>query len=132
MAMPAWLLMMVMPWSARVPETSTASPGRARLPEISQRCETMPMPAVLMNSRSALPCGTTLVSPVTTATPAASEQRPTEAITRSSSASGNPSSMIRARLKAIGRAPRMHRSLMVPCTARAPMSPPGKKSGSTT
>ena len=31
-----------------------------------------------------------------------------------------------------GYLPRMHRSLMVPCTARAPMSPPGKKSGSTT
>ncbi|MNC88631.1 hypothetical protein D3C83_44640 [compost metagenome] len=35
-------------------------------------------------------------------------------------------------VRQIGRAPAMATSLIVPCTERQPMSPPGKKSGVTT
>src|SRR5664280_1243857 len=45
---------------------------------------------------------------------------------------GIPSSMPRAAVRAMGTAPRIARSLTVPCTASDPMSPPGKTSGLTT
>ena len=64
--------MIVMPWSPMVPLSSTTSPGRARSPAISTPGGTRPTPAVLMNSLSALPRSTTLVSPVTICTPACS------------------------------------------------------------
>jgi hypothetical protein len=47
-----------------------ASPGRARSPEISTPSGTTPTPVVVMKTPSPLPRSTTLVSPVTTGTPA--------------------------------------------------------------
>ena len=58
-----------MPWSPIVPLTSTRSPGRTRCGPRSTPGRSRPMPVVLRNSPSAAPRGTTLVSPVTTATP---------------------------------------------------------------
>ncbi len=40
--------------------------------------------------------------------------------------------MMKATLRNSGWAPPIARSLIVPCTARVPMSPPGKNSGLTT
>ncbi len=91
-----------------------------------------PMPAVLMNSLSAAPRSTTLVSPVTTRTPANAAARRMLATTRRSDATGKPSSITTAHDRYSGRAPPMARSLTVPATASVPMSPPGKNSGSTT
>src|SRR5674536_140091 len=45
---------------------------------------------------------------------------------------GIPSSMTKAAVRAMGTAPRIARSLTVPCTASDPMSPPGKTRGLTT
>ena len=55
-----------------------------------------------------------------------------EATMRLRSASGKPSSRMKAADKNSGVAPPTARSLTVPCTASLPMSPPGKKSGRTT
>jgi hypothetical protein len=45
---------------------------------------------------------------------------------------GKPSSSTRPAERKSGSAPHMARSFTVPCTAREPMSPPGKKTGFTT
>jgi hypothetical protein len=82
-----------------------------------------------MKILSAAPWGTTLVSPVTTVTPAARAAAAISPATRSRSAIGNPSSMINPTLRYWGSAPHMARSLTVPLTARSPMLPPGEKDG---
>jgi hypothetical protein len=53
------------------------------------------MPVVAMNTPSALPRSTTLVSPVTTGTPAARAASPMLSAIRFRSASGKPSSMMK-------------------------------------
>ncbi len=60
----------------------TRSPGRAWLADNARLPGTMPIPVVLMNRPSPLPFSTTLVSPVTIATPAAAAARAIEAATR--------------------------------------------------
>ena len=81
---------------------------------------------------SPLPRSTTLVSPVTSVTPASSQAARIDATIRRRSVSGSPSSRMNAADRNSGRAPPTARSLTVPCTASRPMSPPGKKSGRTT
>ena len=90
------------------------------------------MPAVFTNRPSAAPRPTTLVSPVTTFTPARSAARATDSVMERSSENGSPSSMMKASDRATGVAPIMARSLTVPLTASSPMSPPGNASGLTT
>ena len=85
-----------------------------------------------MKSWSALPRGTTLVSPVTMETPARSAAARIDSTTRRSTATSSPSSRMKAAESASGSAPPTARSLTVPLTASSPMSPPGKKSGLTT
>ena len=58
------------PWSPSRPLTSTASPGRARSAPRSTPSRITPMPVVVRKSLSQAPLCTTLVSPVTMATPA--------------------------------------------------------------
>ena len=123
---------MAAPWSPSGPFTSTQSPGRARSERMSRPAGIAPTPAVLMNSLSAAPRCTTLVSPVTMATPAASAAVFIDCTTRRRVSTGSPSSITMPQLKYSGRAPPTARSLTVPFTARVPMSPPGKNSGSTT
>ncbi len=108
------------------------SPGRALAPESVRPGESAPIPEVEMKSRSALPRGTTLVSPVSTRTSASAAAVAMEATTRSRSARGRPSSRMKEALSASGRAPAVARSFTVPQTASLPISPPGKKIGSTT
>ena len=69
-ARPSRCEMMQMPWSPRVPETSTLSPGLQLRPDRLTPAGTRPTPAVLMNTPSAWPRSTTFVSPVTMDTPA--------------------------------------------------------------
>src|SRR3990172_698334 len=52
-----------MPWSPTLPDTRMTSPGCALVPETSTCGGSWPRPAVLMNSLSAPPFWTTLVSP---------------------------------------------------------------------
>ena len=90
------------------------------------------MPAVLMKTPSPWPASTTLVSPVTSRTPAAARPRRDRLAPRGRP---RPVSMPSSRMKPperSGRAPLMARSLTVPLTARSPMLPPGKNSGRTT
>ena len=65
-------------------------------------------------------------------TPAVRAASAIDSTTRRNSSIGKPSSMMKAAVSASGAAPLMATSLMVPCTASLPMSPPGKKSGVTT
>ena len=81
---------------------------------------------------SAAPRSTTLVSPVTTGTPARVAASAMSATTSRRTSIGMPSSSTKAAEMAIGRAPIMARSLIVPCTARWPAEPPGKRRGFTT
>ncbi len=85
-----------------------------------------------MKTWSPLPRSTTLVSPVTSDTPASSQAARIEATIRFRSASANPSSRMKAAERNSGSAPPTARSFTVPQTASRPMSPPGKKSGRTT
>ncbi len=121
-----------MPWSPIVPETTMRSPGRARSPEISSPAGTTPTPVVVMKTPSPFPASTTLVSPVTIGTPASRAARAIESTIRCRSASGKPSSRMNPAASHSGCAPDIATSLIVPCTDRQPMSPPGKKSGETT
>ena len=82
-----------------------------------------------MKILSALPLGTTLVSPVTIVTPALSASDFMESSIRSRSSKGSPSSRMRAHEMKSGLAPMTARSFTVPFTASFPMSPPGKKIG---
>ena len=124
--------MIATPWSPSEPETSTLSPGRARSPRTSTPSRTTPTPVVVMNTPSPLPCSTTLVSPVTTGTPASRDASAMDSTMRRRSASGNPSSSTKPAARYSGRAPITATSLIVPWTERHPMSPPGKNSGDTT
>ena len=84
--------MIVMPWSPSGPETMTASPGRAAPALSVTGLSRTPTPAVVMKHPSALPRGTTLVSPVTIWTPAAAAARAIESAIRRRSATPKPSS----------------------------------------
>ena len=90
---PSRTLMIATPCSPIGPDSRTASPGRARSAPSATPSGTTPMPAVLTNSRSAAPRPTTLVSPVTTCTPAAVAARATDSVTERSSSNGSPSSI---------------------------------------
>ena len=72
---PSRVAITAMPWRPMSPLTITASPGRTLCGSIGARARIRPTPAVLMNSPSALPRSTTLVSPVTMRTPAAGRCR---------------------------------------------------------
>ena len=76
---------------------------------------------------SPLPRSTTFVSPVTSDTPASAHAARIEATIRFRSRIGSPSSRMKAAERYSGVAPPTARSLTVPCTAKRPMSPPGKK-----
>ncbi len=129
-----WLraIRMAAPWSPSTPFVITTSPGRAWPAETDTPRGTTPIPAVLMNSLSAAPRSTTLVSPVTMATPAWSATRLMLATTRRRMPTSSPSSSTTPHDRNSGRAPLIARSFTVPATASVPMSPPGKNSGSTT
>jgi hypothetical protein len=86
---------MAMPWSPMLPERRMAWPGRARWAEISTPSGTTPIPVVVMKTPSPLPFSTTLVSPVTTGTPASRAAAAMEATMRSRSARGKPSSRMK-------------------------------------
>ena len=129
---PSRLLITAIPWSPIGPDRRTASPGCAFLPERSIPSGTIPIPAVLIYSLSTFPRSTTLVSPVTMLTPASAAVRLIDVMILSRSAIASPSSMMREREMYSGRAPDIARSFTVPQTASLPMSPPGKKIGSTT
>ena len=75
----------------------------------------------------ALARSTTLVSPVTTGTPASREGRPSTRRCFFRSASGKPSSRMKLADRYSGWRPAIATSFTVPCTERQPMSPPGKK-----
>ncbi len=92
----------------------------------------MPVPVVVMKTPSPLPLSTTFVSPVTTGTPASRAAAAIDSTIRFKSASGNPSSSTNPAARLSGVAPDIATSLIVPCTDRQPMSPPGKNSGDTT
>lgn len=129
---PSRQLSTAIPCSPISPLTSTISPGRARWGRMSTPSGTSPMPAVLMKMPSPCPVSTTLVSPVTSRTSAASAAVPTASAMRAISASAVPSSRMNAVESAIGRAPDIARSFTVPFTARSPIEPPGNTSGLTT
>ena len=74
------------------PLTITASPARARSGAGAKPGSSSPIPVVLMNTPSALPRSTTLVSPATIGTPASSAARAIAAMMRSSTSSSRPSS----------------------------------------
>src|SRR5664280_2855884 len=108
------------------------SPGRARSAEISTGLSITPSPVVVMNTWSPLPRLTTLVSPVTSRTPASLAASRMDSTTRRRSSAASPSSRMKAAARYSGRAPHMARSFTVPLTASRPISPPGKKIGVTT
>jgi len=72
------------------------------------------MPVVLMKIPSPLPRSTTLVSPVTTETPASAAARFMDWTTRQRSSIGSPSSRMNPAASATGRAPHIATSLTVP------------------
>ena len=124
--------MIATPWSPIVPLTRMRSPGRARSPEICTPSGTTPTPVVVMKTPSPLPFSTTLVSPVTMGTPASLDAAAIDSTMRFRSASAKPSSRMKPAARYSGTAPDIATSLIVPCTDRQPMSPPGKNSGETT
>ena len=81
---------------------------------------------------SAAPRSTTLVSPATISTPAASAAVAIASTSAFNVCASRPSSRISETVSANGRAPAMARSLAVPLTASSPIEPPGKRSGLTT
>ena len=83
------------PWSPMVPESSTTSPGRALRPEMWMPGATTPTQLVLMNTPSPLPRSTTLVSPVTTGTPASRAAAAMLSTTRCNCDSAKPSSRMK-------------------------------------
>ena len=123
--------MTAVPWSPMGPLRTILSPGR-RLAGDRPGQVSRPTPEVLIYTPWPWPRSTTLVSPVTTDTPQAAAVSAMEATMAFRSAMGRPSSRMRARLRYFGVPPHMARSLTVPHTASLPMSPPGKKMGSTT
>ena len=127
---PSRQLITATPWTPRSPLTRTTSPGHARAGWMSTPCCSSPIPAVLMNTRSPCPASTTLVSPVTSRTSAATAAAPRSVATRPMSASEVPSSRMNAVESTSGIAPDMARSLTVPLTARSPMLPRGRPAAS--
>ncbi len=91
----------------------------------------MPTAAAETIILSIAPFSMTLVSPVTTGTPAISEYFPMLLVTLSSTSISNPSSRIMDMDSASGFPPMTAMSFTVPLTASDPMSPPGKKMGLT-
>ena len=91
-----------------------------------------PTPVVQTYIWSAAPRSTTLVSPATIWTSAASAARAIASTSARRSSAASPSSRISDRLSASGRAPDTARSFTVPFTARSPIEPPGKRIGLTT
>ncbi len=85
-----------------------------------------------MNIPSAAPWSTTFVSPVTIRTPAPSAAAAMSPTIARNSSIEKPSSSTNAADNHSGLAPMTARSLTVPCTARCPIEPPGKRSGFTT
>ena len=77
----------------------TASPGQALWLATSTWSGITPIPEVLMKILSTVPFGTTLVSPVTTETPARSAACPIAAMIVSNCSIAKPSSMISATLR---------------------------------
>jgi len=73
-----------------------------------------------------------LVSPVTMATPASAAASRMDSAMVCNRAISRPSSRIKEAESTRGRAAAVSRSFTVPATAKRPMSPPGKNSGSTT
>ncbi len=124
--------MMAMPWAARGPLSKMRSPSSMRSVRMSAAGWTVPMPVVLMNILSPLPRSTTLVSPVTTCTPAAAQACLMLTSTSQNSCIDSPSSKMKLRERYWGMAPHIARSFTVPLTASSPMDPPGKKMGETT
>ena len=120
------------PWSPTVPVRMISSPGRAAAPDTPGR-KTSPTPAVVMKTLSAEPLGTTLVSPVTMATPASAAVC-THGLGNDPArvSISRPSSRMKEADSTRGRAAAVSRSFTVPATANRPMSPPGKNRGSTT
>ncbi len=129
---PSRTLSTATPWEPRSPLTRIASPDWINVGSTRTPAGTRPTPDVLMKIPSPLPRSTTLVSPVTIGTSAAFAVSAMERTTRCSTSMLSPSSRIKPALRYSGLAPHMARSLIVPFTARLPMSPPGKNSGRTT
>ena len=88
-----------------------------------------PAPAVVTNSPSAAPLGTTLVSPVTICTPALAAAAAISATISFNSAIGKPSSSTNAAEIQAGTAPAIARSLQVPWMASSPIGAAGKTPG---
>ena len=118
--------MIAEPCSPIGPDTMIRSPGRSPAVDSSARGSSTPTPVVQTYILSAWPRSTTLVSPVTICTPAASAARAAASTSARSSSAGRPSSSTSARLSASGRAPDTARSLTVPFTASSPIEPPGE------
>ncbi|MNI72496.1 hypothetical protein D3C73_1284430 [compost metagenome] len=85
---------MVAPWSPSVPLTSSTSPGLRVCAPQWILAGIAPIPAVLINSLSAAPRCTTLVSPVTMAMPASRAVAAMLLTTVFSVSIGRPSSRI--------------------------------------
>ncbi len=124
--------MIATPWSPIVPETSTLSPGRTCSGASGTSCSRTPTPVVTTYIESHFPRSTTLVSPVTTGTPAARAASAMAVTSARRTSAGSPSSSTRATDRASGRAPDTARSLTVPLTASSPIEPPGNRIGRTT
>ena len=122
--------MIAVPCAAIGPESRIRSPGRAG--SNCARGSLRPSPVVVMYIPSAWPRSTTLVSPPTIRTPAASAARAIASTSALSVSASRPSSRIRESVRASGSAPAIARSLTVPLTASSPIEPPGKRSGLTT
>ena len=105
--------------------------GRAAAPDTPGK-RTSPTPAVVMKTLSAEPLGTTLVSPVTMATPASAAVACMDSAMVRKVSISRPSSRMKEADSTRGRAAAVSRSFTVPATAKRPISPPGKKMGSTT
>ena len=90
-----------------------------------------PTPDVFTKILSPFPFSTTLVSPVTTCTPAFSQANLIATRISQNSFTGSPSSIIKLNERYLGVAPHIAKSLTVPFTASSPIFPPGKKIGET-
>ena len=115
-----------------VPETRTTSPIATLAAVSSRPAGTTPTPAVVMYIPSAAPRSTTFVSPVTTGIPAKAAASAMSATTSRRTSIDMPSSSTKAAEMAIGRAPIIARSLIVPWMARWPTEPPENRRGFTT
>ena len=125
--------MTAIPWSAMVPETRTTSP--ACDPVGAEAAAGRDQPDA--GGRDVEAVGGAPVDHLGVAGDDVRRRPPPAAAAMSatiarSSATAKPSSRTKAADSARGRAPITARSLTVPCTARWPIEPPGKRSGLTT